>query len=109
LECKGKLEKNHMIKRVTNAASTVSEAASKQLIETATRELTGIPKAALAAGHRMAALERAAEAIHAKTLLSCTARVTSSPEAGLHALLTDAHGVTIEISGGQLAAAISKE
>jgi hypothetical protein len=109
LECKGKLEKNHMIKRVTNAASTVSEAASKQLIETATRELTGIPKAALAAGHRMAALERAAEAIHARTVLSCSARVTSSQANGVHALITDAHGVVIEICGGELAAAISKE
>ena len=95
-----------MIKKVVSAASAAS---SKQLIETATHELTGIRKAAMAAGRRMAALEQAADAIHARTMTTCTARVTSTPETGLHALLVDGHGTTIEISGGQLAATISKE
>jgi hypothetical protein len=86
-----------------------SGVAAQKLIEAATHELTGVRKAALTAGRRMQALELAAEAIHEKTLLTCTARLTSTPEAGLHALLTDAHGTTIEISGGQLAASISKD
>ena len=58
---------------------------------TAARELSGVRKAAMAAGRRMSALEEQAEALHAKTLLSCTARIVSTPESGLHALLTDAH------------------
>jgi hypothetical protein len=94
-----------VIKKVTSAAT----AASKQLIETATHELSGVRKAALAAGRRMQALELAAEAIHARTMTTCTARVTSTPESGLHALLVDGHGTVIEISGGQLAASIAKE
>jgi hypothetical protein len=42
--------------------------------------LNGVRKAAIAASHRMAALEREAESIHTKTLLSCTARVVSTAE-----------------------------
>jgi hypothetical protein len=57
----------------------------------------------------MAALERDAEAIHTKTMLSCTARVLSTKERGIHALLTDGNGVTVEISGGELAVAVSKD
>jgi hypothetical protein len=72
-------------------------------------ELTGVRRAAIAAGHRMAALESAADEIHAKTLLSCSARVASTPERGVHALITDDHGVTIEISGGALMAAVAKK
>jgi hypothetical protein len=69
----------------------------------------GVRRAAIAASHRMTALERDAEAIHAKTLLNCTARVLSTKERGIHALLTDANGVTVEISGGELAVAVSKD
>jgi hypothetical protein len=75
-------------------------------IEAATHELTGIRKAAMSAGRRMVALEEQAETLHAKTLLSCTARIISTPESGLHALLTDAC-VTIEISGGAVVAAVA--
>ena len=72
-------------------------------------ELTGVRKAAMSAGRRMQALERDAEAVHVKTLLSCTARVLSTKENGVHALITDAHGVTVEIAGGELAVAVSKD
>src|ERR1700730_3682749 len=70
-------------------------------------ELTGVRRAAITAGHRMAALERDAEAIHTKTLLSCTARVVSTQERGVHALITDDNGVTVEISGGDLMASVA--
>lgn len=71
--------------------------------------LTGVRRAAIAAGHRMAALEREAENIHVKTMLACTARVTSTPKHGVHALLVDDNGVTVEISGGAVAVAVAKE
>jgi hypothetical protein len=45
--------------------------------------LTGVRRAAIAAGHRMAALEREAENIHVKTMLARTARVTSTPKHGV--------------------------
>jgi hypothetical protein len=85
-------------------------ASTKQLVidtEGASHELTGVRKAAIAANHWMAALERQAEDVHAKTLLSCTARVVSTKEGGIHALITDDRGVTVEISGGELCAAIA--
>ena len=72
-------------------------------------ELTGVRRAAIAASHRMAALERAADEIHAKTLLSCSARVVSTQERGVHALITDDNGVTVEISGGSLMASVAKK
>jgi hypothetical protein len=72
------------------------------------RFMTGVRKAAQAAGRRMAALEEQADAIHAKTLLSCTARVVSTQEGGVHALITDHHGVTMEIAGGEVAVAVAQ-
>ena len=63
-----------------------------QDIVKAEAELTGVRKAAIAAGHRMA--------IHTRTLLSCTARFVSTKQDGVHALIVDDHAVAIEISGG---------
>jgi hypothetical protein len=71
-----------------------------QDIVKAEAELTDVRKAAIAAGHRMATLERDAEAIHTRTLLSCTARFVSTKQDGVHALIVDDHAVAIEISGG---------
>ena len=86
-------------------------APTKQLVidtEGASHELTGVRKAAIAAAKRLSALEEQAEALHAKTLLSCTARVVSTKDGGIHALLTDAHGVTMEIAGGEVAVAVAQ-
>jgi hypothetical protein len=88
--------------------SSVTAPASKELITKAETGLTGIHKAAMAAGRRMSALEEQAEALHAKTLLSCTARVVSTQQDGVHALITDHHGVTVEIAGGELAVAVAQ-
>jgi hypothetical protein len=96
-----------VIKETKMQKKVVSAVTSKQLMERAACELTGVSKAAIAAGHRMMAPERDAESIHARTLLSCTARVTSTKGGGVHALLTDAFGTTLEISGGEVCAAVA--
>lgn len=82
---------------------------SKDLaIQKAMTELTGVRKAAVAAGRRMQALERQADEIHTRTMISCTARVVSTKEGGIHALITDQHGSTVELSGGSLAISVTK-
>jgi len=95
-----------MEKMQMSIKSKLPPSKSRDIVK-AEAELTGIRRAAITAGHRMAALKRDAEAIHTKTLLTCTARVVSTPERGVHALLTDDNGVTVEISGGSVAVAVA--
>lgn len=85
--------------------------AGKQLTtreQDAVKQLNSIKLAAAAAARRMQALENYAETIHARTVQSCTARLVSTKENGIHALITDANGVTVEIAGGALAVAVAK-
>ena len=85
--------------------------AGKQLTtreQDAVKQLNSIKLAAAAAARRMQALENYAEAIHARTVHSCTARLVSTKENGIHELITDANGVTVEIAGGALAVAVAK-
>jgi hypothetical protein len=87
----------------------IGKAVALTVKETAAVEtLNGIRKAAAAAGKRMQALEAQAEEIHARTMQTCTARIVSGPD-GVHALIRDSHGVTVEISGGNVALAVAKE